>query len=219
MIRIENLSIAYPFNGNEIHYAISNISVHIKDYEHVAIIGRNGSGKSTLLRAIAGVLPPAKGTVHLSGVPLTIFNISLGMEPDESGLNNIIIKGLYYGLSEREIINGIDKIKRFSELGEFINQPLRTYSNGMKARLAFSILTIIRRDIYLIDEGIGVGDKFFKEKAKSLIQNRAKSCKNFIFASHSDRLLMEFCDKALWLDKGKIKMYDDILKVLNAYNK
>ena len=219
MIHIKNLSIEYPLENNRKYKALNNISIKFEDYDHVAIIGGNGSGKSTLLRAIAGIYHPSHGSVTLSGEPLTTFNVVLGMEPEESGINNVIIKGLYYGLTEQEIYNGIDKIKSFSELGDFFYRPIRSYSNGMKARLAFSILTIINREIYLVDEGIGVGDKLFKEKARAIIKSKSRNCKNFIFASHSDQLVKEFCNKALWLDKGKIRMYGGINKVLSSYNK
>jgi ABC-type polysaccharide/polyol phosphate transport system ATPase subunit len=219
MIEIKNLTIEYPLNNNKRFKALSDISLKINDYDHVALVGRNGSGKSTLLRSLAGVYHPSCGTIKLSGLPLTIFNISLGLERDESGFNNVIIRGLYYGLTEHEVRKGVNKIKSFADLGDFLYQPVRVYSAGMRARLAFSILTIINREIYLVDEVIGVGDKFFKDKAKDLIKAKAKNCKNFILASHADQLTKEFCNKGLWLEKGKIKMYDSIEKVLSAYNK
>lgn len=216
MISIKNLTVDYPLDNNKFT-ALSNISIEINDFEHVALIGRNGSGKSTLLKTLAGVFFPSNGSVKLSGEPLTIFDIALGMEKDESGFNNVIIKGLYYGLSEEDIHNGMDRIKSFAELGDFFYKPVRTYSAGMRARLAFSILTIISRDIYLVDEVIGVGDKFFNIRAKELIKSKSKSCKNFILASHAEQLIREFCNKGLWLDNGKIKMYDDIDTVLDRY--
>ena len=219
MISVKNLSVGYPLDKNEHFNALSDISFEIKDYDNVALIGRNGSGKTTLLRTLAGVFRPSNGSMYLSGEPLTIFDISLGMEKDETGLNNIIIKGLYYGLTEQEILSNIDKIKSFAELGDFFYKPIRTYSAGMRARLAFSILTIINRDIYLVDEVIGVGDKFFNLKAKELIKSKSKSCKNFILASHADQLVKEFCNKGLWLEYGKIVMFGDIKDVLMAYNK
>lgn len=219
MIKIKNLTVEYPLDNGKKYTALSNVSLVINDYENVALIGRNGSGKSTLLRTLAGVFNPVRGSINLSGEPLTIFDISLGIEKDESGFNNVIIKGLYYGLSEKEILAKIKKIQSFSELGDFFYKPVRMYSAGMKARLAFSILTIISRDIYLVDEVIGVGDKFFKHKAKELIKSKASSCKNFVLASHADQLIKDFCNKGLWLDNGKVKMFGDINDVLEAYNK
>ena len=219
MIKIKNLTVEYPLDNGRKYKALSNVSLEINDFDHVALIGRNGSGKSTLLRTLAGVFNPAKGSISLSGPPLTIFDISLGIEKDESGFNNVIIKGLYYGLSEKEILAGIKKVESFAELGDFFYKPVRTYSAGMRARLAFSILTIISRDIYLVDEVIGVGDKFFNQKAKELIKSKASSCKNFVLASHADSLIKDFCNKGLWLDNGKVKMFGDIDDILEAYNK
>jgi len=219
MIKIKNLTVEFPLDNGRKYTALSNVSLEINDFDHVALIGRNGSGKSTLLRTLAGVFHPARGSISLSGPPLTIFDISLGIERDESGYNNAIIKGLYYGLSEQEILKGVNKIKSFAELGDFFYKPVRTYSAGMRARLAFSILTIISRDIYLVDEVIGVGDKFFNKKAKELIKSKAGSCKNFVLASHADQLIKDFCNKGLWLDNGKVKMFGDIKDVLEAYNK
>ena len=220
MIQIKDLTIQYQLEINENFKALSNISLTINDYENVALIGRNGSGKSTLLRAIAGVYHPVRGHVKLSGLPLTIFDISLGIEKEESGFNNAVIKGLYYGLTEQEIILNMDKIEKFSELGDFFYKPVRTYSAGMRARLAFSILTLINNyEIYLVDEVMGVGDKFFNKKAKDLIKSKSSSCKNFILASHGDKLLKDYCNKGLWLEQGKIQMYDDLDIVLEAYNK
>ena len=219
MIKIKNLTVEFPLDNGRKYTALSNVSLEINDFDHVALIGRNGSGKSTLLRTLAGVFHPARGSISLSGPPLTIFDISLGIERDESGYNNAIIKGLYYGLSEQEILKGVNKIKSFAELGDFFYKPVRTYSAGMRARLAFSILTIISRDIYLVDEVIGVGDKFFNKKAKELIKSKAGSCKNFVLASHADQLIRDFCNKGLWLDNGKVKMFGKIDDVLKAYNK
>ncbi len=219
MIKIKNLTVEYPLDNGRKYTALSNVSLEIEDYDNVALIGRNGSGKSTLLRTLAGVFHPARGSISLSGPPLTIFDISLGMEKDESGFNNVIIKGLYYGLSEKEVLTGIKKVESFAELGDFFYKPVRTYSAGMRARLAFSILTIISRDIYLVDEVIGVGDKFFNQKAKDLIKSKADSCKNFVLASHADQLIRDFCNKGLWLDNGKVKLFGDINDVLEAYNK
>ena len=217
MIEIKNLTIEFPMGKKKNIKSLSKISLLIEDYDNVAIIGKNGSGKSTLLKALAGVYHPKYGSIQMSDDFLTIFDLSLGIERDESGFNNVIIRGLYYGLTEKYILENMNKVREFAALGDFFDQPVRVYSAGMKARLAFSILTLINREIYLIDEVIGVGDKRFYQKTKNLIRTKAESCKNFILASHSEDVLKEFCNKGLLLNDGKIEMYDDLDKVLKTY--
>jgi ABC-2 type transport system ATP-binding protein len=199
--------------------ALRNINFEARDGDRIALVGDNGSGKSTLLRVISGVYPPTNGTVTITGNVSPMFDATLGMSMDATGLENIQIAGTIWGLTGSQIKNSIDDIADFTELGDYLKVPVRTYSNGMMLRLAFAIATARNPEIFLIDEIIGVGDAGFFDKAFARLHRMAQRSRIFIVAAHADDILRRLCDKAAWLSHGSLAAYGDIESVLASYRK
>jgi ABC-2 type transport system ATP-binding protein/lipopolysaccharide transport system ATP-binding protein len=197
--------------------ALKSVSFAAKDGDRIALIGDNGSGKSTLLRVLAGVYPPANGTVRVEGNISPMFDATLGMNMDATGLENIWMSGTIWGLTRTQIENSINDIADFTDLGDYLNVPVRTYSTGMMLRLAFAIATVREPEILLIDEVIGVGDSQFFMKAFNRLQGVIQRTRILFVASHADDLLRRLCDKALWLSHGSLVEFGDIDRVLAAY--
>jgi ABC-2 type transport system ATP-binding protein/lipopolysaccharide transport system ATP-binding protein len=197
--------------------ALNNVSLELRDGERVGLIGQNGSGKTTLLRVFAGVYPPTSGTVRVSGRVSPMFDISLGMSPDATGMENIWICGALWGLGQAEIADSIDEIIEFTELGDYLKIPVRTYSAGMLLRLSFAIATLRQPEILLLDEIIGVGDASFMAKAKARLETLADRARVVVLSSHIDFIIRDFCQKVIWLDKGSIAAFGPVEDVLAAY--
>jgi len=184
--------------------ALNQISLEVFDGERIGLIGHNGSGKSTLLRVLAELYRPTSGTVRTVGNIGTLIDPSAGMDPDSSGIENIYLRGYVLGLSAKQISERIDEIVEFTELGDFINLPLRTYSAGMFARLSFAISTSIKPDILLIDEGIGAGDAGFIQKMRARLDKFVSDASILMLASHDQSLIERFCNKTITLEHGNI---------------
>ena len=184
--------------------ALDNISLDIKIGDRVGIIGPNGSGKSTLLQLLAGIYEPTSGEISIKGKIVPMLNLSLGMDVEFSGFENIKIRSKILGMTNSEIDNKIEEIIEFSGLGEFINLPMKTYSSGMVMRLMFSIVTTVNSDIILMDEWMSVGDSDFSIKADSRLKKMINQSKIVVIASHNHGLIESFCNKVIRLDKGKI---------------
>ena len=197
--------------------AIENLSLKLEQGSRLALIGHNGAGKSTLLRVMAGIYEPTQGSVRVQGNVAPLFDIGFGMDADATGWDNIILRGLLLGLSLKEVRARQEEIGRVSELGEFLDMPLRTYSAGMSTRLAFAVSTSIKADILLIDEGIGAGDAAFVQKAKQRLGNFIQDAGILVLASHADEILREWCDIGLWMEHGRVKGYGPLSEVLDAY--
>lgn len=197
--------------------SLKNINLNIHDGERVALLGHNGAGKSTLLRVINGVYSPTNGTVDVVGKISSFIDISLGIDPEASGLENIYIRGRLLGMSPNDLKINTDKIIEFSELGNFIHMPVRTYSSGMHMRLAFSISTSLRPEILLMDEWLSVGDEGFKDKAEARMEEVVQSTSIVVVATHSRELVMSSCTRAIWLEHGEIKMDSSPEDVCNSY--
>jgi ABC-type polysaccharide/polyol phosphate transport system ATPase subunit len=197
--------------------ALNDVSIEVRDGERIGLVGQNGAGKTTLLRVMAGVYPPTSGTVHVTGRVSPMFDISLGMSPDSTGIENIKVCGALWGLSRAEIAEGIDDIFEFTELGDYLKIPVRTYSAGMLLRLAFAIATLRQPEILLLDEIIGVGDASFMAKAKARLQKIVSRAQILVVSSHSDHIIRDLCEKAIWLDKGSIAAFGAVDEVLAAY--
>lgn len=197
------------------HYieAIRQISFEIEAGQRVGLVGRNGSGKSTLLRMLGGIYEPTAGSLTVEGRVSSLFNINLGMQPDATGRHNIFIRGLIRGMSRQDIHHRMDEIISFSELGDFIDMPLRTYSQGMAMRLSFAIATTFSPEILLLDEWIGAGDKDFQKKASMRMDELVSRSGITVIASHNRALLKRICDKAIWLDQGVLRAYAAIKEV------
>ncbi len=199
-------------------HALKDISLDIEKGEILGIIGKNGSGKSTLLNTVGGIFAPDSGVVDLFGRNVSLLSIGVGFQKDISGRENIMLNGLLLGFSEEEIREKIDAIIEFSELGKFIDKPVKTYSKGMYSKLAFSVTAFLETEIILIDEVLSVGDEHFKKKSsakmKELISDRDRTV---LIVSHSISTLRKLCTKMLWLHDGQIKMLGDTKDVLDAY--
>lgn len=197
--------------------ALRDINVELEHGDRLALIGHNGSGKSTLLRVMAGIYQPTTGTIERDGVAMPIFEMFYGMDPEATGYENILMRGLALGMTRREIKQRAREIADFAELGEFISMPMRTYSTGMAARLAFAITTAIEPDILLIDEGIGAGDAAFVEKADRRLNDMLHKTSIVVIASHSEALLRRFCTRGLVLNHGALMQVSDLDSALERY--
>jgi lipopolysaccharide transport system ATP-binding protein len=197
--------------------ALNDVSFTLNEGDRVGLVGHNGAGKSTLLRVLSGVFVPTGGTAIIEGSVGSLIDVSLGINPEASGRENIFLRGVLLGLSKVEVKEKFEEIVEFSELGEFIEMPMRTYSSGMQLRLAFAVSTIVRPEILLMDEWLSVGDEGFKDKASERLTTIVDSSKILVLASHSRELLEKVTNKALWLEHGEVKMLGPSAEVLEAY--
>ena len=196
---------------------LEDVSIDIARGQRVGLIGANGAGKSTLLRVMAGIYYPTRGLTETHGKVSTLFPELLGVRPDATGLENIILTGILLGLTRKEISRRIPEIIEFTELGDYIYMPLRTYSTGMRTRLVLSIATCISPDILLVDEVIGVGDKSFRLKAKERLDQMMTSANTLVVVSQSPEIIREFCTEAIWLDRGQVRATGGVDEVLRKY--
>ena len=213
--------LANLFNGRKdgMFHALSDISLTIEEGESVGIVGRNGAGKSTLLRVLTRVVTPQSGTVSTNGhkhvVPL--LELGIGFQADLTGRENCFLAGMLMGYSRNEIAGKVDEIKEFAGLGEFFDEPVKNYSSGMYARLAFSLATDIHPEVLLVDEVFGVGDEFFMRKCIVRMQRLMRSGTTTIFVSHNVDFLVTQCKRLIWLDEGRIVKDGEPTEVAAAY--
>lgn len=200
-------------------HALKDVSFTIEKGESVAIVGRNGAGKSTLLKIIAGVSSPTEGTVHVSGLVSPLIELGAGFHPELSGRENIFLNGVIMGLREDYIKSKFDEIVAFSEIGEFIDMPVKYYSSGMYMRLAFSVAIHVNPDILLIDEILSVGDMAFQKKCMDKMYEFKQAGKTIIFISHAVAQIEQFCERVIYIKEGAVS-YDGDTKVgLEHYKK
>ena len=211
--------IRFRSNKKDVFHVLKDINLKIKKGETVALIGVNGSGKSTLLKLITKIIYPTKGDIKVKGKLTSLLELGAGFHPDFSGRENIYFNASIFGLTKSEIDKRINKIIAFSELGDFIDSPVRTYSSGMYMRLAFSVAINVDADILLIDEILAVGDKKFQDKCLNKMLELKKQGKTMVFVSHSTESVKFLCDRAVWLNKGKIRLDGETNKVLTEYLK
>lgn len=200
-------------------YALQNINFDVKKGEHLAILGFNGAGKSTLLKTIVGVYKPSSGKVEKQGVIAPLLELGAGFDPNYSGKENIFLYGAILGYTREYIQSKYDEIVEFSELGKFINVPLKNYSSGMRARLGFSIATAVEPDVLILDEVLSVGDAKFRTKSLKKVQSMFEKGVTVIFVSHSIEQVKAICDTAILLDHGKIIAKGDVEEVSDIYDK
>lgn len=197
--------------------ALDNISLDLADGDRLALIGHNGAGKTTFLRVVAQVYPPQKGEITIVGRSSSFTDITLGMDPEATGWQNIVFRCVFLGLTFAEAKELAPAIGEFSELGQYLDLPVRTYSTGMFLRLAFAISTAVQPDIVIMDEMIGTGDEAFIQKARGRMTELLSKARILILASHSKHILKDFCNKALWLEKGRARLLGPVDEVLDAY--
>lgn len=198
-------------------WALNDISFDLHHGESLGVIGRNGAGKSTLLQVLAGILRPDRGELVNHGVQTALLSLQIGFVPYLSGRQNALLSGMLIGLNRWEVIEKMGDIKAFSELGEFFDQPINTYSSGMKARLGFSVAFQLDPDVLLIDEVLGVGDSDFRRKSSSVMRNKIRSDKTIVLVSHSAETIRQLCDRAVWIEDGVTRAYGDTSDVLSFY--
>ena len=198
-------------------WALSDISFQVNKGESVALIGRNGCGKSTLLKTIAGVLKPTKGSVHINGTVAPMIELGAGFDMDLTARENIYLNGSILGYSREFIDQKFDEIVSFSELQDFLEVPVRNFSSGMVARLAFSIATQVDPEILIVDEILSVGDLNFQQKSEAKMRSMITGGTTVLYVSHSIDSIRSLCDKVVWLDHGKVVMSGNTEKVCQAY--
>jgi lipopolysaccharide transport system ATP-binding protein len=198
-------------------WALKNVNLDLYQGESLGVIGRNGAGKSTLLRVLAGILRPERGSIVRSEHHCALLSLRLGFIPYLTGRENSVLSGLLQGLKREEIERRMAAIVEFSDLGEFFERPINTYSSGMVARLAFSVAIQVDPDILLVDEILGVGDAEFKQKSKAVMQDTIRSHKTVVFVSHDEKMIQQLCDRVVWIEHGETIGEGQTRAMLDAY--
>ena len=240
-VRIENLSITYRttferkptlrtalvrFGRGERAVrevqALRNLTLTVPEGTSMGIIGANGAGKSTLMRAVAGILPPTEGSIEVWGKASTLLALGVGFNKSLSGRENIILGGLAAGLSRKEVEERADEVAEWTEIGDFIEMPMQTYSSGMSARVAFSVAVHMKPDILMVDEALSTGDARFREKANEKMAELRSSARAMFLVSHGLNSIKEMCTEAIWLDKGRLMMRgtpEDVVEEYKTFTK
>lgn len=208
----------FPESGHKtIVRALTDVSLKLVSGDRLAVIGPNGAGKSTLIKTLAGVIDPTSGSVRATGKKTALLSIGAGMDPQRTGRQNIFHIGLFYLMLPGEMARYVDDIVQFAELGEFIDLPVRTYSDGMRVRLAFAIATCIKPEILLLDEAIGAGDARFADKAQDRANNVYQRADILVLASHNTALLQDLCNVAIYLEHGSVVSFGPFREVADLY--
>ncbi|MDR3389390.1 MAG: ABC transporter ATP-binding protein [Rudaea sp.] len=221
IVTMENVGVAFNAQlrvGNPRYWALEDVSLSLSRGERLGVIGRNGAGKSTLLRTIAGIITPDRGRMKRAPVSCQLLSLALGFMPHLSGRDNAILSGLMLGLRYRDIVRRLPAILEFSELGDFFEQPISSYSTGMTSRLGFSVALQVEPDVLLIDEVLAVGDAEFQEKSGAALRERIHGGTTVVFVSHGDAQIRQICDRALWIEHGRSVMQGGVDEVLRAYH-
>lgn len=197
--------------------ALNGVSVDIEEGDRLALFGRNGSGKTTFLKMCAGLILPDEGSVSIRGSHAAIINPGAGLDPEKTGAENVDYIGRLLGVSKRQRADLLEEVAEFTELGDFMYLPVRTYSAGMMVRLLFAMATSIERDIIIADEVLGAGDALFVEKAASRVQSMFDRAKLLVIATHSGEIAQQMCNRAIWLDSGRVMMAGSPEEVWDAY--
>ncbi|WP_270566740.1 ABC transporter ATP-binding protein [Clostridium beijerinckii] len=238
MIKVDNVCMTYKMSYDRIKsikeylmtfikgklkyeefHALKNVSFEVNKGEVVGIIGRNGAGKSTILKVISGILKPTKGAITVDGNIVPMLELGSGFDHDLTGRENIFLNGAILGYSKEFLLEKYDEIVAFSELGKFIDVPIRNYSSGMLMRLAFSIATVVNPEILIVDEILAVGDDKFQEKSKGRMLELMSGGTTVLFVSHSLIQIREMCSKVVWLENGTVKMCGNAKEICDQYER
>lgn len=198
--------------------AIKHVTFDVAEGTALGIIGSNGAGKSTLIRTIGGILPPTQGRIEVHGRISALLALGVGFNPKLSGRENVVLGGLASGLQPKQIADRAEEIEEFAELGQFMEMPIRTYSSGMRSRLAFSVAVHMDPDILMIDEALSAGDAKFKQKATAKMRELMGSARAMFLVSHATASIEDLCNRAIWLDKGELMMEGEPTEVIAAYS-
>lgn len=204
-------------SGQTIVRGLSEISLNVREGDRIALLGQNGSGKTTLLRVAHGIYKPTSGSLVAHGSIGSLIDISLGFNPEATGRENLFLRASLLGISRNQVREVFEEVLEFTELGEFIDVPIRTYSSGMQMRLAFAVSTLIQPEILLMDEWLSVGDEGFREKAETRLRKVVSGSKILLLASHSRELIERLCNKAIWLKQGQLFRVGPADKVSEEY--
>jgi ABC-type polysaccharide/polyol phosphate transport system ATPase subunit len=203
--------------GRVVINALRGVTLEIGEGDRVGIVGPNGAGKTTLLRVLAGVYEPVLGSVAISGRVIPLFDLGFGIDPEATGYDNIVLRGTLLGIPRRALMGHLEEIAEFTELGDYMHMPVRTYSTGMYLRLAFAISTAVAPDILLMDEFLAMGDAQFISKAERRMDELVRRAGIMVLASHSDQLLRRLCNKAVWMHAGEVRLMGNADEVINKY--
>ena len=236
MIRVEDVTMRFRINSDKIlslkefvttalrgklrydeFTALSHVSFEVRKGETLGLIGRNGAGKSTMLKVISGILKPTEGKVEVQGNVVPMLELGSGFDFDLTGRENVFLNGAILGYSERFLTEKYEEIVAFSELEQFMDTPIRNYSSGMLARLAFSVATVVKPEILIVDEILSVGDAAFQEKSRGRMLELMGGGTTVLFVSHSLPQIREMCNNAIWLEHGQMKLCGDVQTVCDAY--
>jgi lipopolysaccharide transport system ATP-binding protein len=220
-ISLENIGVAYRRKSGilrqEKFWALNDVSFDVYHGETLGIVGRNGAGKSSLLRVLAGIVNPDKGKVINHGVTASLLSLQVGFVNHLTGRENAILSGMMLGLSKDAVLERLGDIQEYSDIGDFFDQPVNTYSSGMRARLGFSVAIYVNPDVILLDEVLGVGDIEFREKSGETIRSIIKSDKTVVLVSHDGGVIKRLCDRVIWVDDMRSKMEGEPEKVVSCY--
>ncbi len=198
-------------------WALRHLSFELHHGETLGIVGKNGAGKSTLMKLMAGIINPNEGKITRRTPSMQLLSLQVGFLPHLSGRENAILSGILLGMRKQDVIADMDNIIEFSELGEQIDQPVRTYSTGMRARLGFAVANQSDPEVLLIDEVLGVGDAKFRKKSRAVMASRIRSDKTVVLVSHNEDTINEYCDRVIWLDAGETQEIGQSEDVMSAY--
>ena len=222
LLELDNVSLNFRASkgsfDNGVHHVLDGVSFKLYENDTLGIIGRNGVGKTTMLRLMAGILEPTSGEVRMKpGKTSSLLSIGLGFKNDLSGRNNAMLAAMLQGSTKKQALSFLEEIKEFSELGDSFEEPVKTYSSGMRSRLGFTTALMTHVDILLIDEVLSVGDAQFKRKAESAMKERISGDQTVVFVSHSDPQVQELCNRTIWIEHGKVQSEGATEGVLKDY--
>ena len=223
LISVQNVGVTFNtrkslFTRDHIE-ALKDVSFNINKGDSLGVIGRNGAGKTTLLRLLGGIIRPDKGRIVNNMATTALLALQVGFDPELSGRVNAILSGMLLGFRKNEVEANLKKIIEFSELGPFIDKPVKSYSAGMRARLGFSVALEMSPDVLLIDEVLGVGDAGFRKKSISVMQEKLKSDQTIVLVSHDAKTVKKLCNRAVWIEDGVSRLEGDVEEVVEAYER